>query len=376
MKTAEQFKEILARYYRRDEETKTQYIDFVESEVAVNLLKNLYNAILKVEHNFNLTLPDEYKAFVEAACSWGLWGKSNDFGIYDERDIYEFNFIGGHEGDSSFEEMKDYFMFGQDTGECSYFFDPFDRLGYGIDAVWRVDRCSCDKRGFELVAKGFYELVEKFCDKKDEDFVRPFENEPEKYPYKGHVIEDVLEKYIENNSDCFNAVKDIQTQIEKSIKILEAKNIFCQIHSIRYFDREEPRNYIIPSVQNIPFEILYLIQKKMYSIFFSEWIFTTLCDEDLIVKNYGKKAAKPLKDMFVFASSNVSRFVSKNTSAMDYFFVDPTNILGNGPESVYIICEKSKRLEEACHVAKDIVDLFRIFAEGGELNTTPIGKVK
>ncbi len=321
-------------------------------------------------------MPGEYKAFVEADSAWGMYGATEDFRIYDEVEIYEFNNIGSHEGYSSIEEMKDYFMFGQDTGECSYFFDPFDRLGYGIDAVWRVDRCSCDKRGFELVAKDFYELVEKFCDKKDEDFVRPFENEPEKYPYKGHVIEDVLEKYIENNSDCFNAVKDIQTQIEKFIKILEAKNIFCQIHSIRYFDSEESRNYIIPSVQNIPFEILYLIQKKMYSIFFSEWIFTTLCDEDLIVKNYGKKAAKPLKDMFVFASSNVSRFVSKNTSAMDYFFVDPTDILGNSPEAVYIICEKSKKLEEACHVAKDIVDLFRIFAEGGELNTTPIGKVK
>ncbi|MDE5579990.1 MAG: SMI1/KNR4 family protein [Treponemataceae bacterium] len=374
MKTAEQFKELLARYYQRDEETKKLYEEFTAySYVPLN---NLLDAMPRIEEKFNLKLPEEYKTFIEADSAWGMYGGEEDFRIYDENEIYEFNCIGKHTGNSSIEEMKDYFMFGQDGGECSYFFDPFNRLGYGIDAVWRINRCSCDKRDFELVAKDFYELVEKFCDKKDEDFERPFENEPEKYPYKGHVIEDVLERYIENNSDCFNAVKDIQIQVEKFIKILETKNISCQIHSIRYFDSEEPRNYIIPSVQNIPFEILYLIQKKMYSIFFSEWIFTTLCDEDLIVKNYGKKAAKPLKDMFVFASSNVSRFVGKNINAMDYFFVDPTNKLGNGSEAVYIICTKSKRLEEACYVAKDIVDLFRIFAEGEELNTTPIGKAK
>ena len=56
------------------------------------------------------------------------------------------------------------------------------------------------------------------------------------------------------------------------------------------------------------------------------------------------------------------------------FFIDTQNKLGTGPESIYIISEKSKKLEEACYVAKDIVDLFRIFAEGEEINTTPIGK--
>lgn len=374
MKTVEQFKEILVRYYQRDERTKKLYDESTAySHVSLN---DLLVAMPDIEAKFKLKLPQEYKNFIAADSAWGMYGGEEDFRIYDEDEIYEFNCIGKHEGRSSIEELKDYFLFGQDEGESSYFFDPFNRLGYGIDAVWRINRCSCEKQDFELVAKDFYELVEKFCDKKDEDFERPFENEPVKYPYKGHVIEDVLKNHVENNSDYLNTVKNIQMQIEKFIKILETKNVTCIITNIRYFDSEEPRNYIIPSVQNIPFEILYLIQKKMYSIFFSEWIFTTLCDEDLIVKNYGKNAAKPLKDMFVFASSNASRFVGKNINAMDYFFVDPTNILGNGSEAVYIICTKSKRLEEACHVAKDIVDLFRIFAEGEELNTTPIGRIK
>lgn len=58
------------------------------------------------------------------------------------------------------------------------------------------------------------------------------------------------------------------------------------------------------------------------------------------------------------------------------YFFDPTNKLGNGSDAIYLISEKSKKLEETRYVAKDIVDLFRIFAEGEELNTTPIGKVK
>jgi len=80
--------------------------------------------------------------------------------------------------------------------------------------------------------------------------------------------------------------------------------------------------------------------------------------------------------MFVFSFNSNSLFLEINGSYFDYFFIDTLNKLGNGAEAIYIISEKSKKLEEACYVAKDIVDLFRIFAEGEELNTTPIGKIK
>ena len=84
---------------------------------------------------------------------------------------------------------------------------------------------------------------------------------------------------------------------------------------------------------------------------------------------------KILKDMFVFADIAGSIINKEDVFNSDYFFVDPTNKLGRGADAVYIIYTKSKKLEEACYVAKDIVDLFRIFAEGEELNTTPIGKI-
>lgn len=80
--------------------------------------------------------------------------------------------------------------------------------------------------------------------------------------------------------------------------------------------------------------------------------------------------------MFVFATANKSILSNEIDAFLDYFFIDTNDRLGNGPEAVYIICEKSKELEEACYVAKDFVDLFRIFAEGEELNTTPIGRIK
>ena len=76
------------------------------------------------------------------------------------------------------------------------------------------------------------------------------------------------------------------------------------------------------------------------------------------------------------ALNKSSLFIDINGSDWDYIFIDYQNKLGKGAEAIYIISEKSKKLEEACYVAKDIVDLFRIFAEGEELNTTPIGKIK
>ncbi|MDE6719542.1 MAG: SMI1/KNR4 family protein, partial [Treponemataceae bacterium] len=115
MKTAEQFKEILARYYQRDEETKKLYEEFTAYSYAP--LNDLLDAMPRIEEKFNLKLPDEYKTFIEADSAWGMYGAAEDFRIYDEDEIYEFNNIGNHEGDSSIEEMKDYFMFGQDGGE-------------------------------------------------------------------------------------------------------------------------------------------------------------------------------------------------------------------------------------------------------------------
>ncbi len=139
MKTVEDFKRIIAQYYNLDEEAKKEYEEFVNGNGKAYLQK-LFDSIPAIEKKFNLKLPEMYKTFVEAKVAWSLYGKENEFRTYDEQEIYEFNYIGTHQGNSSLEEMKDYFIFGQDYGECSYFFDPKNLLGFGVETIWKVNR--------------------------------------------------------------------------------------------------------------------------------------------------------------------------------------------------------------------------------------------
>lgn len=371
MKTVEDFKRIIDRYYKRDNETHEQYEDFKRQYSFANL-KKTFDSLPEIEKKFKLKLPQDYKTFIETDSIWYMNGETDQFGIYDERQIYEFNYIGSHQGNSSIEAMKDFYLFGQDYGEISYFFDPFNKLGYGIDAVWRVNRCSCDKRDFELVAKDFYELAEKFCNKEDDKYERPFENE--KTVCEGTAIKDILEKQVETNTDLLNKVNEMHEQIKEYFTIMLDKGI--RRARITKNDYDEDKSYKLPETTNIPLDVFGLVEKNIYKISFSSRLsFHTECDEALFNINTGKYSMKILKDMFVFAERAGSIINKEDVFNSDYFFVDPTNKLGRGADAVYIIYTKSKKLEEACYVAKDIVDLFRIFAEGEEINTTPIGKL-
>ena len=119
MKEKKDFIKLLESYFQRDDSlVKQQYEEFIASEHAALLLKKLYESIPQIEKTFNHTLPQEYKNFIEADYAWGVYGKENDFRLYDVKEIYDFNYIGKHRGNSSIEEMKDYFIFGQDDGEC------------------------------------------------------------------------------------------------------------------------------------------------------------------------------------------------------------------------------------------------------------------
>lgn len=372
MKTVEDFKGIIDRYYKRDNETHEQYEDFKRQYSFANL-KKTFDSLPEIEKKFKIKLPQDYKSIIETDSIWYMHGETDQFGIYDERDIYEFNYIGSHQGNSSIEAMKDFYLFGQDYGEISYFFDPFNKLGYGIDAVWRVNRCSCNKRDFELVAKDFYELAEKFCNKEDDKYERPFENE--KTVCEGTAIKDILEKQVETNPDLLNKVNEMHEKIKEYFTIMLDKGIRRARITINDYNDGEIYNF--PETTNIPLDVFGLVEKNIYKISFSSRLsFHTECDEALFNINTGKYSMKILKDMFVFAERAGSIINKEDVFNSDYFFVDPTNKLGRGADAVYIIYTKSKKLEEACYVAKDIVDLFRIFAEGEELNTTPIGKIK
>ena len=204
--------------------------------------------------------------------------------------------------------------------------------------------------------------------------MRPFENE--KPVYEGTAIKDILEKQVENNSDLMKRISNMQEKIKEYYDVMIANGIIRRAR-ITENDYDEDETFRLKETTNIPLDVLYVIEKNIYKISFSRKVsFHTECDEALINTNSGKYSMKILEDMFVFAEIAGSVINKESEFISDYFFVDPTNILGNGSEAVYMIYTKSKRLEEACHVAKDIVDLFRIFTEGEELNTTPIGKIK
>lgn len=372
MKTVEQFKELINRYYQRDDETKEQYEDF-KSQYSYSNLKSTFESLSEIEKKFKITLPQDYKTFIEADSAWYMNGESEQFGIYDEKGIYEFNYIGKYKGNSSIIPMKDFYLFGQDYGDKSYFFDPFNKLGYGIDAVWRTNRGSCEKKFFELVAKDFYELVEKFINKDDDNYESPFINE--KTIYDGTLIKDILKNQVENNLDLMKKISDMQQKIKEYFGIMESKNLESRLKERFFFGKED--EYKLQETNKIPLDVLYLIQKNIYTLtYLNKYSFHSVCDEPLIERNSGKYSMKILRDMFVFAGIAGSIINKDDEFNSDYFFVDPTNKLGRGADAVYIIYTKSKKLEEACYVAKDIVDLFRIFAEGEELNTTPIGKIK
>lgn len=100
--------------------SKKEYENFTKED-GKDSLQELFDSFRSIEKVFNLKLPEMYKNFVEAKVAWGVNVSNNSFRLYDKKELYEFNYIGSYQGNSSLEEMKDYFLFGQDDGECSYF---------------------------------------------------------------------------------------------------------------------------------------------------------------------------------------------------------------------------------------------------------------
>ncbi|MDD5929644.1 MAG: SMI1/KNR4 family protein [Spirochaetales bacterium] len=373
MATVEQFKELINRYYQRDDETKEQYEEFIASEHAALSLKKLYESILQIEKTFNHTLPQEYINFIEADYAWGIDGKENDFRLYDVKEIYDFNYIGNHRGNSSIEEMKDYFIFGQDDGECSYFFDLFNKLGYGPDTVWKINRGFVDNKNtwFDLISENFFDFIQACIEKKDIDSNYVFYSESNEYDFTSKNYVTYLAKECETIFEHSGNKQNDFNQIKNYLNIITAKFNDC------YFEDFNDDHFIFVKENEEEFfknaaltNLLYVIINTHFVILDSKKIRFLFLTSN-ILKKHNSTFWK--KKFFVFACNEHS-VLSANPLSWDLFFIDPTDKLGNGSNAIYMINENSKKIEDACYVAKDIVDLFRIFAEGEEINTTPIGK--
>lgn len=367
---------LLGAYYQRDNPlVKQQYEDFTASERPALLLKKLYDSIPEIEKNFNLILPHEYKNFIAADSAWGLYGKENDFRVYDEKEIYEFNYIGRLKGNSSLEEMHDYFIFGQDDGECSYFFDPLNKLGYGTDIVWKINRgfVDTDNTWFDLISKNFYDFIKSCIEENDSDSNYVFYSESNEYDFTSKDYVSYLSKKCDKIAENNKNIRNEFSEIKKYLKTIRLKFNDC------YFEDFNDDHFIFIKENEEEFfknmaltNLLYVIINIHFVILDNKKIRFLFLTSDILKK---RNSTFWKKKFFVFACNEHS-VLSTNPLSWDLFFIDPTDKLGNGSNAIYMINENSTKLEEACYVAKDIVDLFRIFAEGGELNTTPIGKTK
>ena len=377
MANVEKYKELAEKYYNRDEKTKEQR-DFFISQSGNKYMKLLYDSIGEIEKKLGVEFPVAYKDYIHSACIWTVYGENNYFRCYDEKEIYEFNYIGKHKGNSSLDELKDFLAIGQDDGECSYFVDPKNLLDFGVETIWKVNRSSLGngKEFFEIVGKNFFEFYTNCVEKKDGYGNFPFKNQAIK-------ISNSPDKYLAHLREaiCNNKkIEDTESAIEKIngyIQKLQATGQRIGISKYRSIHFKSVNDLESKIGSNFPYKLFYILLKIGYISYSTSRIkFAPINASQLDLFNLGKKSIKNLKNMVIFSYNENSLFASQEDIIWDLFFIDPTNQIGNGSDAIYMICQKSKKLEEACYVAKDIVDLFRIFAEGEEINTIPIGKIK
>lgn len=375
MNNIETINKIFELYYERDEESKKMKDDYLKHKAEYDsLCDETYNTVLEIEKKLEIKLSDFYKDSLKAKAGIYISNEnlSNEFRFYDKSELYNFNYIGEERGYSAKEELKEFFIIGQDEGESSYFLDVYNNLGLGIDIIWKVNRCNCED--FVVVGQNFIDFLESIATnrKSNLDFIS--EDNPTDFINVDDYIKKILSKITEGNLHKLNKdIKTIYNYIEE-IKKQDDLMIFSS------YSKKSAESLI--RIQNsmnnsYPVEFIYvLLHLKSFAFSLKNMMIEAIILEQFEKFNTGKKSKKYLHDVLVFALNKKSLFIDINGSYFDYIFIDYQNKLGNGSESIYIISENSTKLEEACYVAKDIVDLFRIFAEGGELNTTPIGKTK
>lgn len=377
MTNLEKYKELAEKYYNRDEKTKNERNSFISQSGEKNM-KMFFDSINEIQKKLGIEFPAAYKDYLQAACVWTLCGENNYFCYYDEKSIYEFNNIGKHKGYSSLEELKDFLVIGQDEGECSYFCDPKNLLGFGVETIWKVNRSSLGsgKEFFEIVGKNFFEFYINCVENKDGYGNFPFKKQEIKISNFSDKYLAHLEEEISNNME----IEDTEFAIEKIngyIQKLQTSGQRIGISKYRSIHFECLNDLESKIRNNFPYKLFYILLKIGYVSYSTPRIkFGPINASQLDLFNFGKKSIKNLKNMVVFSYNENSLFATQEDIIWDLFFIDTSNQIGNGSDAIYMICQKSKKLEEACYVAKDIVDLFRIFAEGEELNTTPIGKIK
>ena len=375
MTETEVFKQMITKYFDQNERTRKEKKEYEKfnPESSIELVEKLP----VIQKKLGYTFPEQYVNFLQAG---GLGSYLNDLGedlfIYNENDLYEFNYTPHNHGESAFEELQGYLLFGQDGGECSYFFDPSNLLGYGTDAVYRIDRDVLEKEDFELLAKGFKEFFSFFIENKELPTTRPFYTEPEEHPKdEGEAVVQRILHEAQKEPDVYKKIQDDMKQIKTYLDFIDSKctGIDSDYGYEHGYNMDNKKFYIINKLEtyfgySLPIAYLYLLITLRGGYYKSPNLYIEFAAAaGLEYYNLHKKNNKKLSKQLVFAN------IPSLNSISYLVFLDMNNLIGSSSSAIYMIPEKSKKLTDACYIAKDFVDLFRLIAENKELNTEPIG---
>lgn len=379
MTDEEKITKIFRDYYNRDPIGIEDGQNFMQQGGPVDMM-HLYDSLDEVEEKFGVPLPETYKAFIRARAGIGMSTMNNcdKFYAFDKDLILDWNIIGSVNAavDESFENV---FVFGVDYCDYCYFIDLNNKYGFGTESVWRTYRSGINKEMLELVGRNFIEFLENFALNEKLNVEEPFK--PAK-PYKptveeGKKILRIIDERARADEKIYQEILEAEKKIDEYIEAAKAnKKLTIDFFPIKEknlgsygymglepfktdcFDKFPIKSLAI-LVHLGDFEI-----ENSYGCFFSNYAMNGTGDRNFLTPE--------LSEYFRFFE-NPCGLVKKYVP--DYIFQDYQNKLGRGAESIYIMSCYGSSIENACYVAKDIVEFIRKICADEPLDLTPIGKI-
>lgn len=380
MKNTEKIKEIFENYYQRDEIGRKAKKEFSEQNGSYYMAE-IFESIPELEERFGVTLPEDYKAFLEAGAGIGMSTMDNcdKFYAFDKRVMLDWNILGDVEANVS-DTFEDLFVFGADYCDCCYFIDVNNKFGLGNETVWKSYRSGAKKEDIKLVGKNFIEFLENFANNNELVTTKPFA------PYKptledGEAVVKMIEERARADEKVYQEILEAEKKIDGYIE--EAKVRFAGTKN-RIDDTKIERKYFYiygyMGLEPFKSKCFDKFPVKSLAILVYLGLFTLENSYGWFCLNY--EMNRYGADNFVNPElSEYLRFFENSTSLFgdfghDYIIQDYQNKLGRGTEAIYIIYNDGRPIEEACYIAADIVEFIRKICENEPLDLTPIGKAK
>ena len=381
MTNTEKIKSIFEKYYQRDEIGRKAKEEFSQQNGSYYMAEIL-DSIPELEERFGVTLPENYKAFLEAGVGIGMSTMNNcdKFYAFDKTVMLDWNIMGDVEANVS-DSFEDLFIFGADYCDRCYFIDVKNKFGLGNETVWKSYRSGAKKDDIQLVGNDFIEFLENFANNEKLVTTKPLA------PYKptiedGQAIIKLIEERAKADEKVYQEILEAQKKINGYIE--EAKIRYKNIKYNDYGSKVEKNNFDIYGYMGLePFKSKYFDnfpKKSLAILLYLGWF---------DVKNsYGWFSVNREMNEYIddrnFRNPELSeylRFFKNSTSVFksrewDLIVQDYQNKLGRGSDAIYIICDDGSPMEEACFIATDIVEFIRKICEDEPFDLTPIGKVK